>query len=60
MISGRPRPECRDEKQPAGIVIDFGRITEFWKTPPATSNWTTCLEFAGADGVSIARNHVFI
>jgi hypothetical protein len=41
------------------IVIDLGRTTGLWKTTRANSKWTTCLEFAGADGVLVAHNHFF-
>jgi hypothetical protein len=42
------------------IVIDLWRTTEFQKTILVNSTWTTCLEFAGVDGVLVARNHVFL
>jgi hypothetical protein len=42
------------------IVIDLGWTAELRKTPSVNSKWMTCLEFAGADGVLIARIHVFL
>jgi hypothetical protein len=41
------------------IVIDLGRTAELRNTPSVNSKWTSCLEFAGADGVSVARSQVF-
>jgi hypothetical protein len=41
------------------IVIDLGRTIEFRKTLLVNFKWTTCVEFADADGFSVVRNHIF-
>jgi hypothetical protein len=41
------------------VVIDLGWAVKFQKDPPTNSKLMTCVEFARADGVSVAHNHVF-
>jgi hypothetical protein len=42
------------------VVIDLGWAVKFQKDPLTNSKLMTCLEFARADGVSVARSRVFL